>query len=98
LVVAVGNPAVSLEQVDHREIGCGLAIGNAVRTKHEPPVDVRGVRKLPDKTRLAHSGLPYDAHELAVPTPRRGQATPQGLDLVVTPHELGHRAPEPQIP
>src|SRR4029453_7126973 len=42
--------------------------------------------------------LPHDSHELAPPMPSRGDAAPQDRELVVTPHELRHRAPQSQPP
>ncbi len=40
LVIAVADPAVGLEQVDHGEIGRGLAVGDGARFQHEPAGNV----------------------------------------------------------
>src|SRR5215467_11520192 len=54
-IIVVANPPVDLEHLDHGEIGCGLAVGNSSRMKHEPAVHVRRVSKLPQEAGLAHS-------------------------------------------
>jgi len=98
LVIALRNPAVDLEQIDHGEIGRHLAIRHGAHFQHEPAVDMQWVGHFPQEARLPHPRLPSDIHELAAPMSYRGHAAPQDLDLGVTSHELRHRAPQPQAP
>ena len=69
-VVAVVNLEVGLEQVAHREVGGGPAVGDRAAFELEPVVGVMGAGELVDQAGLAHPGLPNDRHDLAVTSAR----------------------------
>ena len=80
-VVAVLDVAVALEQVEHREVGRGLAVGHRGALQHQPALGVVGVDELVDQARLAHAGLAHQRHHLACPAPARCQGLLQRLQL-----------------
>ena len=65
MVVPVLDREVRLEEVDHREIRSGLAVGHRAALQDQPPVDLTRVSHLPDEARFADSGLTDESHDLA---------------------------------
>ena len=74
-VVVLLHVAVALEQVNHREVRRGLAIGHRGAFEHEPPWRIVRVDELIDQARLPHPGLPDHRHDLAM----AGSSPLQGL-------------------
>ena len=65
---------IGLEQVHHREIGGGLAVGHRAALQLQPALHTMGVEELVEQTGLAHPGSPMTA------TTCPGQSGPlQGL-------------------
>jgi hypothetical protein len=65
-VVALLDVTVALDQVDHRKIRRGLAIGNRGALQDQPPLGAVAVDDLIDQTRLPHPGLADDGHQMAM--------------------------------
>jgi len=78
---------VALKQLNDREIGSRLAVGDRGGFEDKPvPAPVR-VAELPDEARLAHSGLPEHRNDLALPIPRAFHGLADELDLGMTADE-----------
>src|SRR5215471_2028207 len=75
--------AVSPEEVEHREVGRGLTVGDRRTFEHQPPLGAVGVRKLIDQARFPNSGLSYQRHELSMPCPGLLQGLLQRLQLLI---------------
>ena len=84
-VVAVVDLEVGLEQVTHREVGGGLAVGDRTTFEHEPVVGVMRPDKLVGQAGLAYPGLPNHRHHLAVAGASTLQCLTQGLELCLPP-------------
>ena len=65
-LVAVGDLEVALEEVDHREVGRGLAVRDGAGLEDQPAVGPVGVGDLPDEPRLPDPGLADDRHHLTM--------------------------------
>ena len=66
-VVAALDLEVAAEQLDHGQVGGGLAVGDRGGLHDQPAVHAMGVGELPEETRLAHARLPDHRDHLAVP-------------------------------
>jgi hypothetical protein len=64
-VIARLELEVAPEQVEDREEGRHLAVGDGIRLDEKPAVEAVGVGELPEQARLADAGLADDGHELA---------------------------------
>ena len=73
---------VSPEEVEHRKIGRGLAVGHRRTFEHEPSLGAVGMHKLVDQARLPDPGLHYRRH-LPMPRPGLLQGLLQRLQLMV---------------
>ena len=82
-VVAVLQVAVAPEEVEHREVGRGLAVGDRRTFEHQPPLGAVGVHKLVDQARLPDTGLSHHGHHLPMPRPGLLQGLLQRLQLMV---------------
>ena len=88
-VVAVLHMAITLEQVEHREVGGGFAVGHRGALQHQPALGAVRVDTFVDQARLAHARLPHQGHHLALP--RRGlfQRLMQRRQFLLPPHKAG---------
>ena len=75
--------AVSPEEVEHREVGRRLAVGDRRTFEHEPSLGTVGMHKLIDQARFPNPGLSHYRRHL--PMPRTGllQGLLQRLQLMV---------------
>src|SRR5262249_26046910 len=78
---------IALEQVNDRQIGRGLAVGDRGALEHQPPPGAVGMDALVRQARLADARLPDHGHDLAMTRTRLRQRVTQGLQLGVAPHE-----------
>jgi hypothetical protein len=74
VLVPLVDMEVVLEEVDDREVGRCLPVGDRAGLDDQPAVGAMGVRHLPDEAGLADTRLPHDGHDLAV-----SRRLPQGL-------------------
>ena len=81
VVIVVLNMGVALEQVNHREIRRGLAVGDGATFQDEPALGAMGLRELPEEPGLAHPGLADDRHHLALTGPGPLQRSVEGIQL-----------------
>ena len=72
-VVAALDREVAAEQLDHGQVGGGLAVGDRGGLHDQPAVHAVGVGELPEEPRLAHARLPDHGDHLAVPQARPGR-------------------------
>jgi hypothetical protein len=66
-VVTVLHLDVALQQVEHREVRRGFAVGHRGALQHPPALSTVRVDHLVDQARLAHAGLAEERHHLPVP-------------------------------
>ena len=85
--VPVVDPEVALEEIDHRQVGGGLAVGHRARLQHEPAVRPVGVGQFPEQARLADAGLAHGGDHLAVALAGALQGHAERLHLGVPPDE-----------
>ena len=101
-LVPVGDLEVALEEVDHREVGRGLAVRDGAGLEDQPAVGPVGVGDLPDEPRLPDAGLADDRDHLAVPARRAAERLAELLQLRVPAHEAREpargRRGEPRAP
>src|SRR5687767_10063125 len=86
-IVALVEVTVALEQVDYREVRCGLAIRHRSALQHEPALGGVGMYKLIDQARLAHTCLTHQCHYLAVPGCRLRQRLVQCREFGLASHK-----------
>ena len=80
-VIAVLHLDIALQQVEHREVRRGFAIGHRGALEHQPALRAVGVDHLVHQARLAHAGLAHQRHHLPVPGTRPLQRLVQRLQL-----------------
>jgi hypothetical protein len=92
LVVGVLDAEVTIEQLQHRQISRGLAVGNRIGFKH---LAVTGQRclELVHQPRLARPRLRHRCHDLAVAVPREIECALHLGHFALSPDELGKPAP-----
>src|SRR5262249_5498413 len=86
-VVALLDMGIALEQVNHREIWRGLAIGHRGTLQHQPPLRAVGVDEFVDQARLADASFADQGHRLALPRFSLGQRLLQGYEVRLPPHK-----------
>ena len=91
-VIAILNVGIVLEQLDHWEVGGGLAVGHRGTLQHQPPLRVMGMENLIDQARLANTGFANHGHHLAVCHRGQGHSLPDGLKLCLSAHEARQAA------
>jgi len=80
-VVAALDLEVAAEQLDHGQVGGGLAVGDRGGLHDEPAVHAVGVGELPEEARLAHARLPDHGDHLAVAQARPVEGAAELLQL-----------------
>ena len=85
---------VAAEQLDHGQVGGGLAVGDRGGLHDQPAVHAVGVGELPEETRLAHARLPDHGDHLAVPQAGPVEGAAELLQLRVPADEA--REPPPR--
>jgi hypothetical protein len=93
-VVAALDREVAPEQLDHGQVGGGLAVGDRGSLHDEPAVHAVGVGELPEETRLAHARLPDHGDHLAVSQARPVEGLAKLLQLRIPADEA--REPPPR--
>ena len=88
-VVAALDPAVALQQIDHREVAGRLAVGDRAARQHQPALGAVRVAELPDQPRLAHPGLADQGDQLTVAGSGLLQRAAERLQLGVATDEPG---------
>ena len=89
-VVPVLDPEVALEQIDHRQIGRRLPVGDRAGLRAtSQPCDAMGVRDLPHQSRLPDARLADDGDHLAMPGGGAPERLAELLQLGVPPDEAG---------
>ena len=91
-VVAGLDLEVRLQQVAHRQVGRGLAVGDRAGFQDEPAVGPVGMGQLPEEAGLTDAGLADDGHDLALAPRRHLRGPPQTLHLRLPPHEAAEPA------
>ena len=93
---------IALEEVDHREVGRGLAVRDGAGLENQPAVGPVGVGHLPDEPRFSDAWLADNRHHLAVPLRRATERLAELLQLGVPAHESTEpargRRGEPRAP
>ena len=95
-VVAAVDREVAAEQLDHGQIGGGLAVGDRGGLQDEPAVHAVGVGELPEEPRLAHARLPDHGDHLAVPQAGPVEGAAELLQLGVAADEAREPPPRPR--
>src|SRR5207245_6204414 len=92
VVVAVLDVEVCLEEVDDREVGRGLAIGDRAAFEDEPAGHRLGMGEFPEETGLAHSRLADGGDDLAVADASPLQRPAKDVKLGFASHEASEAA------
>ena len=87
VVVPIADLEVALEQVDHRQVAGGLAVGHGGGVQDQPVLHPVGVGELVDQPRLAHAGLADDGDDLPPAGAGLAEDPAQVLDLGVAADE-----------
>ena len=87
MIVLVSDLEISLEQIDHRQVARGLAIGHGGCLEDQPFLDPMRVRELVDQPRLAHAGLAHNGDNLAAASTSLTEDPAQVFDLSGAAHE-----------
>jgi hypothetical protein len=80
---------IALEQVEHREVRRGCAVGDRGALQHPPALGAVRVDDLVDQARLAHAGLTEERHHLPLPSARPFQCLGQRRQLRLPTHKAG---------
>ena len=88
-VVLLRDLEVALEEVDHRQVRCRLAVRDGARLEHEPALGPMRVDELVEQARLADPGLPQHRHDLAAAAPGLLERLAELIDLRVATDEAG---------
>ena len=80
---------IAPEQVEHGEVGGGLAVGYGRALQHAPALRVVRVDTLIDEAGLAHPGLADHGDHLPMAGPRPLQGLHQGRELRVAADKAG---------
>ena len=80
---------IAPEQVEHREVGGGLAVGHGGALEHPPALRVVRVDTFIDEAGLPHSGLADHGDHLPVSGPSTLQGLDQGRELRVASDKAG---------
>ena len=78
---------VAAQQLDHREVRGGLAIGHRRRFQDQPVLRPVRVRELPHQSRFPDAGLAHDRHDLPLPLARQRERPPEQLHLRIATDE-----------
>ena len=92
VVVPVADLEVALEQVDHRQVAGGLAVGDGRGLQDQPVLDPMRVGELVGEPRLAHPRLAHDGDHLPPAGAGLAEDPAQVLDLGVAAHEAREAA------
>ena len=90
--VPILDREVTLEEVDHRQIGRRLAVRDRAGLEHEPSVDAMRVRHLPHQPRFPDARLADNRRHLAVSGGGAPERLAQLVQLGVPPNEAGQAA------
>jgi hypothetical protein len=91
-VVVILHMRVALEQIDHREVWRGPAIGHRRALQDQPVPGAVRVDHLVHQARLAHARLPDARHHLAVPAPCPLECLMERFHLGLAPDKSGEAA------
>ena len=91
-VVAVLHLDIALQQVEHREVRRGFAVGHRGALEHQPALGAVRVDHFVHQARLAHAGLAEERHHLPVPGARPLQRLVQRRQLRLPAHKAGEPA------
>ena len=80
-VIAIVHMAITLQQVEDREVRRGFAVRHRGALQHPPALRVVRVDHLIHQAGLAHPRLPYQGDHLAMPGLRPRQGLVQRLQL-----------------
>ena len=80
---------IAPEQVEYREVGCGLAVGHGGALEHPPALRVVRVDTLIDEAGLPYPGLANHRDHLPMSGPSLLQGLHQGRKLRVTADKAG---------
>jgi hypothetical protein len=86
-LIAVLHMRIALEQVQHRHIGGGLAVGHRGALQHPPALGAVRVDHLVHEAGLAHPGLTHGGHHLTVPRSGPFHRLVQGRQLGLPAHK-----------
>jgi hypothetical protein len=86
-VVATLDLEVTAEQIDHRQVGGGLAVGDRGGLCDEPAVYAVRMKELPEEARLAHPWFPDHGDDLAPSQTRPIESVSEVLKLRVPADE-----------
>ncbi len=90
--VAVADPEIALQEIDHGQVAGGLAVRHRACFQHEPALRARGAHQLEDEARLAHARLADDGRHLPTALPGLLQRAMELCELGVAAHEPGEAA------
>jgi hypothetical protein len=79
--IAVGDPKIALEEVDHRQIAAGLAVGRRGGLQDQAVCHPVRVAQLEDEPPLANAGLADDRRHLTATLPGLLERASELLDL-----------------
>ncbi len=102
MVVALPDPEVGLEEVDHREPGTGPTIGDRAGLEDQPVMDAMRADQLVDEARLPDPGVADHRGDLPLSLAGLSERAPELIDLRVASHEAaqppagGHLEPRPR--
>src|SRR4029450_2921551 len=68
-IIALFDLEVDVEQIDEREISCGLPVRHGRSPGGEPALGPMGMDKLVVQSSFPHPWLPYHGHHLTMPGP-----------------------------
>jgi hypothetical protein len=83
---------VRLEQLDERQGGGGLTVGDGLGRQNEPAVKSVRMRELVEETRLPDTRFPHDRNDLSVALSRSLERQVKLLELRSPPDEAGQAA------
>jgi hypothetical protein len=83
---------VGAEEIDHRQEGRRLAVGDGAGLEHHPVRRPVGVSQLPDQPGLADAGLADNGDDLAMPGAGPLEGDAQLVQLPVASNEAGQPA------
>jgi hypothetical protein len=87
MVVALPDPEVGLEEVDHGEPGAGPPIGDRTGLEDQPAMDAMSADQLVDQAGLPDPGLADQRGDLPLALPGLVERSPELVDLRVASHE-----------